>query len=163
MAANGMTVRMLQSALGRAETNTNTIPKPLRNIDVQGAWRSFVFPEDTDTVYRWTAAEFRNQHTEKEDRCDNVTPILPDTIPFPSDGKASPTGNNQHTKGNSDNVTDSSGGPETIPFPSAASPAPQGNSTSYALRRLQREARGDLLDRVRAGEGASRKKSTVTM
>lgn len=57
VAANGLVIRMLQSALSQGETTVRMVPRLIRKVLAGGMWRAYAFPEGG--VYRWNAADFR--------------------------------------------------------------------------------------------------------
>jgi hypothetical protein len=61
LAANGMMVRQLQSALSHADSNARTIPMLVKNLDRDDAWQIYVFPDSIgmDPV-QWTKKQFRD-------------------------------------------------------------------------------------------------------
>lgn len=169
LTANGMMVKMLQTALSRAETNAGSIPGLIRQISEQEMWRSFCFSDGN--VFRWNAADFR-QFIEAprpagcQTKISLVRRMLADTPEADMfedlirGRPGNPSGTNQHTSGKCDNVTLSSSEPDTIPLsPDVPRPQrtdrarkpPTGHSVSYSIRRLK-DNRPDLLDKVQSGE-----------
>lgn len=173
LAANGMTVRMLQTTLSRAETNANTIPLAILNLSRQNAWRAFVFPDNPGAVFRWNAADFRRfiesprpagcqtplDLVERMLRGTDAWEVFQELIRGERGGANNPYGcvGKPETGINRYPVTVDS--PPTIPLPAKSRDysreARTGNSVSYALRRLGKE-RPDLYERVKAGELAAK-------
>jgi hypothetical protein len=155
LADNGMTVLSLQSSLSRSDKNLSLVPRLIQDLTRDSGWQAYTLG-DSPRVYRWNAAQFRRfiEAPRREGGCETPISILERTLRGTdawetfldlTRGKpGNPTGTNQHTVGNCDNVTDSSS-------PVVSEPPPTGNSVSYALRRLKKE-RPDLYERVKAEE-----------
>lgn len=168
LAANGMTVKMLQTTLSRAETNANTIPLAILNLKRQDAWRAFVFPDNPDAVFRWNAADFRRfiesprpagcqtplDLVERMLRGTEAWEAFQELVRGERGGANNPSGVNQHSEVNRDPIPVDLREPVTLPLRRRdySREAPTGTSVSYALRRLGRE-RPDLYERVKAGRG----------
>jgi hypothetical protein len=61
LAANGMMVRLLQSALSHADSNARSIPTLIKNLTSQDAWREYIFPDTPGMEpVRWTEKQFRD-------------------------------------------------------------------------------------------------------
>ncbi len=149
--ANGTTVRLLQSSLSKSETNVSGVWKIFRNLDKDNAWMRFRFPdEDGAKLYIYSASDFRrfiespwpngcNTSIDLLRRMVRDTPAWPAFERLIRGEPGNPTGANQHSAGNSDNVTDSSDAKDPATVPVSKKQAPTGNSVNYAMSRLEKK------------------------
>lgn len=173
LSANAMVVGMLQSALSNLDTNLAVVPDLLIELDHGDCWRVFKFADQRKET-RWKPRQFREFiEAPRPDGCETSIAVLEQALRGTAawetflrltrdehGGSRNPFGRSGKPEEiNRDNVTVDSSEPEppaTLPF-SPGKPrdytreAPTGNSTSYALRRLSKDA-PELLERVRAGE-----------
>jgi hypothetical protein len=174
LAYNFTQVKMLQTALSRAESNLSTIPGLVGRIIRDACWRDWKTPEDARV--RWNAADFRVFLTAKRpEGCETPIHVIdrilrgtdaweayqelirgerggannPSPVQEPITGRFTPTVNRYPVTvdGNTPDVIAS------LPVKTRdySREAPTGNSTSYNVRRLSKE-RPDLYERVKAGE-----------
>jgi hypothetical protein len=177
LAANGMMVQMLQTTLSQSETSANTLPKLLRQIVTKNAWREFAFPGEVGQAYRWNAADFRRfLESPRPAGCETPIALVRRMVVGtdverafeelirgepgnPTGRPGAPRGEDGAFTSNRNNITDTGDDPPiTIPIDPAVTrerdysrESQQGTSTSYALRRLQRN-RPDLHAQVLAKE-----------
>lgn len=162
MAANGMMVRMLQTALSRAESNANSIPGLIIQIVEREMWRAFSLPDEG--VHSWNAAQFREfiESPRSEGGChtpiyvlermlrpaENEKPIDPVRsaawaafLKLTRGESGAPEGNRNAVRIEAEtkyhDVILCPEPPATIPITANRKP-PCGNSTSYVLRQLER-------------------------
>jgi hypothetical protein len=181
LVANGTKIRMLQTALSRAEMNSEAVPMLLKNIDRQGSWMAFLFPDAPDAEpYRYTAADFRVfittprpaglqssegmirrlvAGTDMEDRFEEMLwedkKGQPNWESQPRTNDGSFMGRNRDIIPVPPHKQDSIDQPATIPLSTRirdySREAKRGTSVSYALRRLGKQ-RPDLLEKVKQGD-----------
>jgi hypothetical protein len=78
LAHAGTSVKMLQTALSLADSQTRSISSIVRRMIAGDEWRAFVFPDAPDRFYRWDAAEFRKfiESPRREGGCEVPIEVL---------------------------------------------------------------------------------------
>lgn len=174
LSSNYTSVMCLQTSLSRSDLNLNSVPKVVKMVIAEGAWREFALPDGR--VIR-NASDFRRFiESPRPEGCETPIHVLrhmvagtdvADEVEQLLRGKPGGANGREIVKDeitgrfaptiNRNNVTDD-GEPSVIPFDV---PAPrvrdyareskQGNSVGYTLRRLEKDA-PELLAQVKAGE-----------
>lgn len=169
---NASKIGMLQSCLSSLDSSLGTVPGLITAIDEGNCWRDFKFP-DSPPIH-WNAADFRAFiESPRPEGCQTPIYALEQALRgtdawttflrLTRGEQGNPTGANQYTQGNRDEITVSSDQDELlvsiplspdVPRPRVrdyAREAPTGTSVSYLLRRLSKADPG-AYERVKRGE-----------